>query len=109
MNTNRSTPNSLGVDFSDDLARRLRDPELAAEFHEARNRASLGLKIAKMRTAQGMSQAELADKLHTTQSVISRYESADYTSYRMDTLKRLAAALGGELVVEIHGPESADT
>ena len=92
---------SLGVDFGEDLARRLHDSEFAAEFHEARRRASLGLKIAKLRTAQGISQAELAERLHTSQSVISRYESADYTSYRMDTLKRLASALGGELVVDI--------
>jgi ribosome-binding protein aMBF1 (putative translation factor) len=99
--------NEHGVDYSEDLARRLRDPEFAAEYREARKRASLGLKIAKLRSAQGLSQAELAARLNTTQSVISRYESADYSSYRLDTLRRLAEALGSELVVDIGPTETA--
>jgi len=98
-----------GVDYREDLNRRLRDPEFAAEYHEARKRASLGLKIAKLRSAQGLSQSELAVRLNTTQSVISRYESADYSSYRLDTLKRLAEALGGELVVDIEPRETSRT
>ena len=59
------------------------------------------MKIAKLRAEQGLSQAELAARVNTTQSVISRYESADYSSYRLDTLRRLAEALGSELVVDI--------
>ena len=109
MKRNADLEYASGIDFTEDLAQRLRDPEFAAEYHEARRRASLGLKIAKLRTAQGISQAELAERLHTTQSVISRYESADYTSYRMDTLQRLAAALGGELVVDIKEPAEKPT
>lgn len=93
-----------GPTFRDDLARRLRDPEFAAEYQDARTRASLGLKIARMRAARGMSQADLAARMNTTQSVISRYESADYQGFRLGTLRRLAEALGAELEVDIREP-----
>jgi predicted XRE-type DNA-binding protein len=105
VNTN-DTPPIHGIDFREDLERRLADPDLAAEFAAARDRARLGLKIARMRTQAGLTQAQLAEKLNTTQSVISRYESSDYFSYRIDTLQRLAAALGGELELDIKPREA---
>lgn len=40
-----------------------------------------------------MSQAELARKVGTTQSVISRLEDADYDSHSLTMLNRIAAAL----------------
>lgn len=97
----RQDPEGYGPDIRDDLERRLRDEDFATEFREARRKASLGLKIARLRNAKGMSQTELAHRLDTTQSVISRYESSDYTSYRLDTLRRLADALGAELIVDL--------
>jgi Helix-turn-helix. len=93
------------IDFRDDLSHRLSDPEFAREFKEARERASVGLRISRFRTAKGMSQAELAAKLHTTQSVISRFESADYTGHKVETLKRVADALNLELVIDLRERE----
>jgi ribosome-binding protein aMBF1 (putative translation factor) len=90
-----------GTDFEEDLQRRLQNPDFAAEYGDAIDRARLGVKIASLRAERGLSQTELAARLRTTQSVVSRYESADYTAYRMDTLRRLAEALDGELVVDI--------
>jgi ribosome-binding protein aMBF1 (putative translation factor) len=92
-----------GSDFSVDLDSRLEDPELAREYREALERASLGLKIARLRAERGMSQAQLAERVNTTQSVISRYESADYVNYNLRTLRRLAAALDSELLVDFRG------
>lgn len=89
------------VEFRDDLSRRLADPVFAREFQEARERASLGLKISRLRAARGMSQAQLAAKLNTTQSVVSRFESADYQGHRVETLRRVANALDLDLVVEL--------
>jgi ribosome-binding protein aMBF1 (putative translation factor) len=97
---------SRGSDFRDDLRRRLEDPELAADYKAALERASLGLKIARLRAQRGLSQAELASRLNTSQSVVSRYESADYTNYNLETLRRLASALGAELSVDF--TESAE-
>jgi ribosome-binding protein aMBF1 (putative translation factor) len=92
--------------FREDLARRLSDPEFEREFREARERASLGLKIARVRTARGMSQAQLAAKLNTTQSVVSRFESADYSGHKVETLRRVAEALDLDLVLDLRQRET---
>lgn len=93
------------VDFREDLERRIGDPEFAEAYEAAHDRAALGVRIAALRASKGLTQAELAARVNTTQSVISRYESADYESYRVGTLRRLAHALGGELKVAIELPE----
>lgn len=55
--------------------------------------------IIEARVHRGISQAQLAGKLHTTQSVISRLESGNSTpSVRL--LKRLADALNLQLHIE---------
>ena len=58
---------------------------------------ALHLHIAEMihraRSAAGMTQAELAKLVGTTQSVISRLEDADYQGHSLSMLVRIAAAL----------------
>lgn len=46
----------------------------------------------------GLTQQELADRMGTTKSVISRIESGQHRS-GTDTLRRLAEALGGHAVI----------
>jgi ribosome-binding protein aMBF1 (putative translation factor) len=90
------------LDFRDDLAARLRnDRELADAYAEAHERASLGLRLARLRADRGLSQSQLAERLNTTQSVISRYESADYANYNLTTLRRLATALDADLSIDL--------
>jgi ribosome-binding protein aMBF1 (putative translation factor) len=50
-------------------------------------------KIYELRTKAGLSQAELAHKVGTTQSVISRLEDADYDGHSLAMLRRIASAL----------------
>ncbi len=98
---------STVVSFQEDLARRMsEDPTFAREYREARERASLGLKIARLRSARGLSQTQLASKLQTTQSVVSRIESPDYVGHKVETLRRVADALDVELVVELREKEA---
>ena len=56
--------------------------------------------IYELRTKAKLSQAELARKVGTTQSVISRLEDADYDGHSLAMLRRIASAL--EKRVEIH-------
>jgi transcriptional regulator with XRE-family HTH domain len=55
--------------------------------------------IRDARTAAGLSQAELANRLGTTQSAIARLE-ADGANPRIETLARALRACGRELLVE---------
>jgi ribosome-binding protein aMBF1 (putative translation factor) len=50
-------------------------------------------KIYELRTTVGLSQIELARRVGTTQSVISRLEDADYDGHSLAMLRRIASAL----------------
>ena len=53
------------------------DPERKASLEEERVNAEAARLIYDMRTAAGLSQRQLAERIRTTQSVISRLEDAD--------------------------------
>lgn len=60
---------------------------------------ALGQLIYDLRTEAGLSQRELAERIGTTQSVISRLEEGGGARNRIDTLARVATALNRHLVV----------
>jgi len=60
---------------------------------------ALGQLIYDLRTAAELSQAALAKRMGTTQSVISRLEEGGGARNRLDTLARVAEALDRHLVV----------
>jgi transcriptional regulator with XRE-family HTH domain len=60
---------------------------------------ALGELIYELRTSAGLSQRELAERMGTTQSVISRLEEGGGGRPRLDTLARVATALDRHLVV----------
>jgi ribosome-binding protein aMBF1 (putative translation factor) len=70
-----------------------RDPEMAELVEQERANLDVARKIYELRTKGGLSQTELARRVGTTQSVISRLEDADYDGHSLDMLRRIAAAL----------------
>ena len=60
---------------------------------------ALGQLIYDLRTAAGLSQRQLAERMGTTQSVISRLEEGGGARNRIDTLARVATALNRHLVL----------
>jgi ribosome-binding protein aMBF1 (putative translation factor) len=54
----------------------------------------LAVLVREMREDAGLTQAELAKKTGTTQSVIARLEDAEYTGHSLTMLERIAAACG---------------
>lgn len=67
--------------------------------------ASESLQIAALiyeaRVTAGLSQKQLADKIGSRQSVISRLEDADYTGHSLTMLRRVASALGLTLEIKL--------
>ena len=59
----------------------------------------LGQLIYELRIEVGLSQRELAERMGSTQSVISRLEEGGGARNRIDTLARAATALGRHLVL----------
>lgn len=60
---------------------------------------ALGQLIYDLRTQAGLSQRALAERMGTTQSVISRLEEGGGARNRLDTLARVATALDRHLIV----------
>ena len=61
---------------------------------------ALGDKIQRLREQAGLTQAQLAKKIGTQPSQISRIEDADYEGHSVETLRRIAAALHQRLRIE---------
>lgn len=59
-----------------------------------------GKLLRDLRRRHGLSQSRLARRAHTTQAVVSRIERGE-SSPTVDTLRRLLAAMGWELDVEL--------
>lgn len=73
------------------------DPARRAAADKAFEDAVIGQLIYDARTAAGLTQKELAERIGSDQSVISRLESADYEGHTLNMLRRIAAALGKRL------------
>jgi transcriptional regulator with XRE-family HTH domain len=82
----------------EDVKRGLAQPS-AAEATETDADFELGQLIYDLRIEAGLSQQALAERMGTTQSVISRLEEGGGARNRIDTLARVARALGRHLVV----------
>jgi ribosome-binding protein aMBF1 (putative translation factor) len=70
-----------------------RDPKRQQAFEEAVANREVAQRIYELRQQAGLSQTELAKRVGTTQSVISRLEDADYEGHSLAMLNRIAAAV----------------
>ncbi|MBI4764990.1 MAG: helix-turn-helix domain-containing protein [Deltaproteobacteria bacterium] len=77
------------------------DPERHASLERERVNAEVARAICELRKDTGISQAELAGLVETTQSVISRLEDADYEGHSLSMLQRIAKALSCRLNVSL--------
>jgi ribosome-binding protein aMBF1 (putative translation factor) len=76
------------------------DPTRKASLEQERTHAKIARQIFELRTRAGLSQRELAERVQTTQSVISRLEDADYEGHSLSMLQRIAEVLGARLDVD---------
>jgi len=88
------------VKFKNYLKEELKNKEFKKAFNEEEVYASLAVQTAKIRQEKGITQEDLAKRLHTTQQTVSRLEDIHNKSYSLKTLIRLARALDKGLKVE---------
>lgn len=77
-----------------------KSPGWRAAYAAADRKVGLAVALAEMRERARMTQKQLADKVHTTQSVISRIENGGQ-NVTMDTVGKIAHAIGCELQVRL--------
>ena len=82
------------------------DPKRLKSLEEEREKLEIAGQIYNLRAKAGLSQAQLAKLVGTTQSVISRLEHADYDSHSLNMLRRIASALHCRVEVRLV-PEDA--
>src|SRR5438045_2741481 len=68
-------------------------PARLAELEEERANADVARQVYQLREKAGLTQAQLARRVGTTASVISRLEDADYEGHSLSMLRRIAKAL----------------
>jgi DNA-binding XRE family transcriptional regulator len=68
-------------------------PERLKDLEGARGNDEIARKIRELRTAAGLTQAQLAKLIGTTASVICRLEDADYEGHSLAMLRRIGGAL----------------
>jgi ribosome-binding protein aMBF1 (putative translation factor) len=97
----------VGASVADDITEwEASDPAFRTERARMRPYADLARLVVRLRAREGLSQEELARRMGTTRAVISRLESGRHRP-TMETLRRLAEALGGRLLVTIEMTPSA--
>ena len=75
--------------------------ERLAEAQATTAALALGDRIRVLREGAGLTQAELAKRIGTQPSQISRIEDADYAGHSVETLRRIATALHATLRIEL--------
>lgn len=76
------------------LDRELKAPGFREGVEQARARRRIAEQIYRARKRAGVSQPELARRLHTSQAAVSRMEAGDQ-NMTIDTIDNVAKALGG--------------
>lgn len=90
---------NIGMDWEDFEKELFKRPGFKEAQEETRLEYEIARALIKARIEKGLTQAEIARRMHTKQSVISRVENAK-TVPSLSFLKRLAQVLGASLQVQ---------
>ncbi len=81
-------------------SRKKRDKKFAKGYDEGYEQFKVGAMLRQAREASGLTQEELARRLHTKNTAISRIEN-HAEDIKLSTLERVASALGKRLEINI--------
>ncbi len=89
------------IKFNDYLNDRFnKNPKESKNIWNGYDKFKIGLILKEARIESGLSQDELAKKIHTTKSVISKTEN-HAENMRLSTLEKFAKALNKEITISI--------
>ncbi len=80
--------------------RKARDPEFAEDYEKGYQEFKIGVMLKMAREEAGLTQEQLAKKIKTRKSAISRIEN-HAEDIKLSTLEKIARALGKKLRVEV--------
>jgi ribosome-binding protein aMBF1 (putative translation factor) len=80
--------------------RKKHDPEFARNYDEGYEQFKIGVMLKNAREEAGLTQEQLAQKLNTKKSAVSRIEN-HAEDIKLSTLEKFARALGRKLEVRV--------
>ena len=86
--------------FSDIKKRWMRDPAFRREYDSLEEEFAIARELIRARIRAGLTQAQVAKRMGTTQSVVARLESGA-TKPSLRTLERYARATGSRPVLKL--------
>ena len=87
--------------FGDYLRNRINGDSVLREMVDEESvYAQIATQIYDLRKSKGLTQAQLAELVGTTQSVIARMENSDYTGHSISMLTRIASSCGAKFRAE---------
>lgn len=84
--------------FLEHKAQLMGSQEFRQAFEEGLDDLRVAVKVSQLRQKQGLSQTQLAAKINTSASIISRVENGQNTG--LTTLNKIATALGTRLSID---------
>lgn len=93
--------------FKDFLNEQLQDAEVKKEYERLDPAFSIARDLIRLRKARGLSQKELAEKISSTQTVVSRIENGSVNS-SINTIQKISEALGAHLTIQMLPQEQYD-
>ena len=93
--------NKAGISFEEMNSDMLKDEEFKIEYEKLKPRYEAIEQIIRARKEQNITQAELAKRVGTQKSNISRLESGNYNP-SLDFLAKIAESLGKKISVTIN-------
>jgi len=92
--------NKAGVRFEEIHSRLIKDEEFKAEYEKLKPRYDLIAQIIDTRSQLNITQEELAQRVGTQKSNISRFESGSYNP-SLDFVTKVAKSLGKEVHISL--------
>jgi predicted transcriptional regulator len=83
-------------DYNEMLKDELKNPKFRKEYEALKEEFEVSRQVIELRLRKGLTQKDLAEKVHTTQSSIARLESGSYRNLSLSYLRRIGSALGAE-------------
>jgi DNA-binding XRE family transcriptional regulator len=80
--------------------RKKSSPGFAKDFEAGYNDFKIGLLLKQARVESGLTQEQIAKRLHTKKSAISRIEN-HAEDIKLSTLKKFARAVGKEINIQV--------
>ena len=105
MKTKKTKAKTSGKSW---MERKLANQNFRKGFEEEVEKLSIGERLLKLRLSAGLTQAQVAKKIGTTASAISRYENAEYDRYEIKTLRRIVEACGGKFQIMMEPLQDTD-